>query len=154
MAEYTGVQQDLDTEGMAAESKSEPAPATTRTAISGSSDLTAASDSEWNPFAASKLDRDGELADDVAPRPVGTGSWPGEPEHGPRGTREAVDENRPADITTSVPNDFAGERYAPRPQDRGNVIVPDDRLQWDTAGEELAEDQDDQVPRVEQGAQP
>lgn len=95
---------------------------------------------------------------DVAPREVGTGSWGGVPARGPLGTEEAVDRNRPVDVVTEPkPVDLSGIRYAPRPQDRGYTIAPQDTPHVDTAGQALAEDEaalEGEEPRVQQGAQP
>lgn len=161
-------QQDIDTEGMAPERGGAPSQSNTSTVplgngvgsdstvIDRNNDFTSApiaNDSERNPGAASEFTHGDGMAAEVPPRPVGTGAWPGEPSHEPRGSREAVDENRPADITSAMPTNIPGAHYQPRPQDRGNVIVPEDRVHPDTAGQTIVEDLDEE-PSVQQGAQP
>jgi hypothetical protein len=80
------------------------------------------------------------------------------PREASNSTPGAVDENRPADVVAEPkPVDVSGIRYSPRPEDRGNVIIPQDRMHVRTAGQELVEelaDQDQETLQARQGAQP
>lgn len=63
----------------------------------------------------------------------------------------AVDANRPADVVNQAgigdTRDLTGPRMSPNVLQRQNVIVPQDRIHPETAGEALAEEESEELER-------